>query len=94
LRAFIGKLQLLSSILMATAGYAHLAPQSFLGETTIETQVSSPQMKRLLQAAVEQTKVTHSCDPAYRAIAYPGGDVPRESGVCMDVEFEHSEPWV
>jgi uncharacterized protein len=42
-------------------------------------------MKRLLQAAMEQTKVTHSYDPAYVAIAYPGGDVPRESGVCTDV---------
>jgi uncharacterized protein len=84
-RVFIGKLLLLSSFLMVTAGCAQLAPQSFLGKTTIETQVSSPQMKRLLQAAVEQTKYTRSYDPAYVAIAYPGGDVPRESGVCTDV---------
>jgi uncharacterized protein len=67
------------------AGCAPLKSQSFLRETPTETQISSPKMKRLLQAAMEQTKVTHSYDPAYVAIAYPGGDVPRESGVCTDV---------
>lgn len=84
-RIFIGKLLLLSSFLMVTVGCAQLAPQSLLGKTTIETQVSSPQMKRFLEAAVAQTKYTRSYDPAYVAIAYPGGDVPRESGVCTDV---------
>jgi uncharacterized protein len=84
-RIFIGKLLLLSSILTLTAGCAQPELQSLLSATPLETQVSSPQLKRLLEAAVEQTKYTRGYDPAYRAIAYPGGDVPRESGVCTDV---------
>ena len=81
----IGKLLLLSSALMIPAGCMQLKTQSLMTEAPIETQVTSPKLKQLLQAAVAQTKVTRSYDPAYRAIAYPGGDVPRESGVCTDV---------
>jgi uncharacterized protein len=76
---------LLSSTLMVTVGCAQPKMPSSLSETTVEAQVSSPQLKWLLRAAVEQTTVTHSYDPAYRAISYPGGDVPRETGVCTDV---------
>lgn len=36
-------------------------------------------------AARRQIGVTVGYDPAYRKIGYPGGDVPRESGVCTDV---------
>jgi uncharacterized protein len=84
-RLFRGKLLLLGSILVVTVGCAQLKMPSSLNETTIETQVASPKLKQVLQAAMEQTKYTRSYDPAYVAIAYPGGDVPRESGVCTDV---------
>jgi len=40
---------------------------------------------RLLAAARTQVGVTLRYDPAYSAIAFPGGDVPREKGVCTDV---------
>jgi uncharacterized protein YijF (DUF1287 family) len=40
---------------------------------------------KLVAAAKSQIGVTLSYDPAYRSIAYPGGDVPREIGVCTDV---------
>lgn len=46
---------------------------------------ASPQLKQLIDAATEQTKVTTGYDPAYVGIAYPGGDVPAETGVCSDV---------
>lgn len=36
-------------------------------------------------AAKEQIGVTLTYDPAYVALAYPGGDVPRRTGVCSDV---------
>lgn len=36
-------------------------------------------------AAQAQIGVTVSYDPAYRKLAYPGGDVPTERGVCTDV---------
>ncbi|HSX59796.1 MAG TPA: DUF1287 domain-containing protein [Tahibacter sp.] len=39
----------------------------------------------LLAAATAQVGVTVSYDPAYARIAYPGGDVPIDRGVCTDV---------
>lgn len=38
-----------------------------------------------VEAARAQIGITTSYDPAYRALDYPGGDVPQESGVCTDV---------
>ncbi|WP_165676413.1 DUF1287 domain-containing protein [Metapseudomonas otitidis] len=40
---------------------------------------------RLVEAARTQVGVTLGYDPAYRRIAYPGGDVPMATGVCTDV---------
>lgn len=40
---------------------------------------------KIVEAARKQVGVTLSYDPAYVAIPYPGGDVPRERGVCTDV---------
>jgi uncharacterized protein len=82
---FVGKLLLLSSLLMVAAGCTQPKPPSSLSTTSTEVQVPSPKLKQVLEAAMEQTKYTRSYDPAYVAIAYPGGDVPRESGVCTDV---------
>ena len=39
----------------------------------------------LVAAARAQVGVTLHYDPAYRVLAYPGGDVPPERGVCTDV---------
>jgi len=39
----------------------------------------------LIAAAVEQTKHTVIYDGSYRRMAYPGGDVPADRGVCTDV---------
>ncbi|MFC3694799.1 DUF1287 domain-containing protein [Chenggangzhangella methanolivorans] len=40
---------------------------------------------RLLAAAEAQVGVTTIYDPAYVRLAFPGGDVPPERGVCTDV---------
>lgn len=40
---------------------------------------------RVVEGAKKQVGVTRGYDPAYRRIAYPNGDVPRETGVCTDV---------
>lgn len=40
---------------------------------------------RLLRAARSQIGVTLAYDPAYTRLGYPGGDVPRDRGVCTDV---------
>jgi len=39
----------------------------------------------LVAAARSQVGVTLSYDPRYERLAYPGGDVPPERGVCTDV---------
>lgn len=39
----------------------------------------------LARAARAQVGVTTGYDPAYVRLAYPGGDVPRATGVCCDV---------
>ena len=41
-------------------------------------------LRRLAAAAVERTRHQVTYDPGYVAIAYPGGDVPADSGVCSD----------
>lgn len=40
---------------------------------------------RLSGAAIEQTKAKVVYDSSYRMLAYPGGDVPADRGVCSDV---------
>jgi uncharacterized protein len=40
---------------------------------------------KLAAAAHAQLGVTTGYDPNYSRIAYPGGDVPRSTGVCADV---------
>jgi uncharacterized protein YijF (DUF1287 family) len=40
---------------------------------------------KLALAARRQVGVTTTYDPAYRRLAYPGGDPPRSTGVCADV---------
>jgi uncharacterized protein len=41
--------------------------------------------QRLVAGAYGQIGVTLRYDPSYRRIAFPGGDVPLERGVCSDV---------
>jgi uncharacterized protein len=41
-------------------------------------------LKRLSTAAIERTHHTVRYVPAYVKIAYPGGDVPADTGVCTD----------
>ena len=41
--------------------------------------------RRLVAAAVAQTRTQVTYDGSYRRIPYPGGDVPAHTGVCTDV---------
>jgi hypothetical protein len=41
-------------------------------------------LKKLVAAAEERTHHVVRYDPAYVRIAYPGGDVPGDTGVCTD----------
>jgi len=45
----------------------------------------SAALKPVVEGAIEQTRYTFSYDPSYVKMAYPGGDLPLEKGVCADV---------
>lgn len=45
----------------------------------------APQVRDLVGAAETQIGETVAYDPSYQRIGYPGGDVPRDRGVCCDV---------
>ena len=45
----------------------------------------TPALARLMQSAYAQLGKTVKYDAAYERIAFPGGDVPLERGVCTDV---------
>lgn len=47
--------------------------------------LSDTKAATLIINARAQIGVTVSYDPAYVALDYPGGDVPRDRGVCIDV---------
>ncbi|YCH23485.1 DUF1287 domain-containing protein [Pseudomonas sp. D1-3] len=51
----------------------------------LSLQVAAIEPAELVNGARQQVGVTLSYDPAYRRIAYPGGDVPMATGVCTDV---------
>jgi hypothetical protein len=46
---------------------------------------AQPSAARVVEGARKQVGKTLSYDPAYRRLAYPGGDVPLATGVCTDV---------
>lgn len=48
-------------------------------------EVTSDEIKKLLESTKRQTEITKSYDPAYVVIPYPMGDVAEEKGVCTDV---------
>ena len=49
-----------------------------------EVQLPAPS-NAIVDAARAQIGVTVAYDPAYVPLDYPGGDVPRDRGVCTDV---------
>ncbi|MGV3549098.1 DUF1287 domain-containing protein [Rhizobium sp.] len=54
-------------------------------ETLAAPAPDGPWSTKLVRAAESQIGVTTLYDAAYSRIDYPGGDVPRERGVCTDV---------
>ncbi len=47
--------------------------------------LSGVEPSRLTEAARSQVGVTVTYDPAYISLDFPGGDLPRDRGVCTDV---------
>jgi uncharacterized protein YijF (DUF1287 family) len=55
----------------------------WLGFGLLHTAKATPEA--VVAAARSQVGVTTHYDPAYVVLAYPGGDVPKDGGVCTDV---------
>jgi uncharacterized protein len=72
-RVFLGGA--IGVVAVTTAGCA--------GKLVIDAPEGSPAL--LAWAAQKQLGVTKDYDKTYQALAYPGGDVPRKTGVCCDV---------
>ena len=73
---------------MATAGRVALAAVAIAlltGAGLAQERPASPVRLELAKAAEAQVGVTLTYDPSYVVIDYPGGDVPRDRGVCSDV---------
>lgn len=62
-----------------------LRPPEQQTETRALPANSSPNLKLMIDGAVEQVGKTTSYDPSYQKLDYPNGDVPIETGVCSDV---------
>jgi uncharacterized protein YijF (DUF1287 family) len=70
-------------ILGGAIGVATVGLAGCSGPLTIEAATGTA--ARLAWAAQKQLGVTKGYDKGYHALAYPGGDVPRKTGVCCDV---------
>jgi uncharacterized protein len=62
-----------------------LAGGAMVGGSAFAQQQTPTRASRLISAARTQIGVTTIYDPAYVRLAFPGGDVARERGVCTDV---------
>lgn len=66
--------------LMGTAAFG-----AVLSRPGTASAAPEPWTQKLLAAAERQVGETLLYDPAYVRLDYPGGDVPRDRGVCTDV---------
>lgn len=57
----------------------------FAGGLPAQSVTASAPGPLIVAAAKAQVGVTTTYDPAYVSLAYPGGDVPLNTGVCSDV---------
>lgn len=69
----------------AAQGVSRLAEVLLPARVPMPEDRSTPEARRLAEAAMAQVGVTVAYDAAYVPLAYPNGDVPVETGVCTDV---------
>ena len=72
---------------LIVAGYSLFPPAMQVNTQSVVTPRSVPSRSNLAVAlgAEQQIGKTRFYNPAYVRLAYPGGDVPLEQGVCSDV---------
>ncbi|MFK7941017.1 MAG: DUF1287 domain-containing protein [Roseovarius sp.] len=58
---------------------------AYLAALWLGTAAPAQDVQALADAAQAQVGVTLYYDPSYQGMSFPGGDVPRDRGVCTDV---------
>ncbi|WP_425501527.1 DUF1287 domain-containing protein [Pseudoxanthomonas kalamensis] len=75
----------LPMLMLSVAGCRADAIPSLSPDAGVPAQHAAALSPPLVAAARQQIGVTRLYDPAYVVLDYPGGDVPRDRGVCTDV---------
>lgn len=75
----------LLACLLALAGIPAAPARAETTASTDAATAEAARAMRLIEAARARTLRPERYDPAYFSIAYPGGDVPDDRGVCTDV---------
>jgi uncharacterized protein YijF (DUF1287 family) len=78
------QLQRLTRHILFTAGCATLLVICWAQQIEHLDAAHQAVLQRLSAAAIERTHHVVRYDPAYIRMAYPGGDVPANTGVCTD----------
>ena len=58
---------------------------AYLAALWLATSAAAQDVAALTEAAQAQVGVTVYYDPSYQGMSFPGGDIPRNRGVCTDV---------
>ena len=48
-------------------------------------EIKSPETRKLIESAINQTRITRGYTQDYMVIGYPNGDPPSNTGACTDV---------
>ncbi len=71
--------------LLLLTGASHADSEALAAAARAQLPADDGFATRLCLAALDQTRLQVRYDGAYVRIAYPGGDVPADTGVCTDV---------
>jgi uncharacterized protein YijF (DUF1287 family) len=75
----------LSLLFGLLSGCASLDERPESIEKPVSAEITSEPIRQILENAREQTKTTTGYTQAYYTLPYPGGDVPADTGACVDV---------
>lgn len=62
-----------------------VSPDTSASEKPPRNEIASPEIRKILDGAEEQIRITRGYTQKYFVISYPNGDVPPETGACTDV---------
>lgn len=82
------KLRLIALVLTACAGCSGDVSRDggrLPADVKTVNEVASSDVRKLVESAITQTRITRNYTQDYFEIPYPNGDVPIETGACTDV---------